>query len=136
MNEYFEIAKKNGWWDKPITEEMAKLRLHEEVSEAFVALAKCESRERFLEELADIFILCMSYLGGCKTDKIKKHAPSDEVSHLAMMHLIIEKRTPINWMIDDLLSYMRTVYGDDLTQAIAKKSEFNKTRPHRHGREF
>jgi len=135
-NKYFESAKANGWWDESITWDMARNRLHEEVSEAFVTLGKGDTRDRFMEELADIYILCKSYSGGDKADLLKDEIDTNgDVDTLAFIHKKISgMRLDIG--LEQITSLLIKKYGSELRLAIDKKAEKNKSRGYKHGRQF
>lgn len=131
-NIYYELAKKKGWWDAPIPIDLAKLRLHEEVTEAFHDIAKHKDPGI---EFADIFILSQSYLGGYENGQIQPgQIVNPYVDRLSKIHEIIESDNPFDFKLAQIISIIMTVPNID--QVIKAKFEINQQRPNMHGRVF
>lgn len=158
------LAREKGWWDTPRSVRHCLALIHSEASEAleawrcwgnFTPLYEIDGDwdvgyrdgckpEGVPSELADVVIRTLDLMGyqnlGWRQDweGDYRFAESDDFAeHVFALHETIVMADDGKWETQRIVMHCQHIalrFGFDLWEAVARKHEYNATRPHRHGK--
>jgi NTP pyrophosphatase (non-canonical NTP hydrolase) len=141
QTEVHAVARTKGWWDEPREFGTLIALCHSELSEAWQA-----DVDNVATELGDVVIriLDLAEYYGLNVTEVKSRdlGDYDESFFLCELHLLLSQaleearkdnrkevvQTYLGNVVSEILAYDYRV-----EEAIYRKHEFNKTRPHKHG---
>jgi NTP pyrophosphatase (non-canonical NTP hydrolase) len=140
-------AIKHGWWEsnRPVGELLALV--HSEISEALEAYRRNEGDDRIAEELADVVIRFLDFLGGLRNEAVDLSSTNiieDQFPvRLASLHLVVSHALQVRHDPDAIryaslmaINHVFNIgdrFGLDIVSAMKDKHAVNMKREYRHG---